>query len=164
MKELLCMSEDDIIYLALKVRRETQSTELTTDEARKIREWNALDTALYDHFEKKLDLSIELYGRSRMQSEVAKLRSQLREVEEKCVDTYAQQRLTPWIRRIKLRRKSGDQCLKMTWGEVKFADHIREIQRDSGRLPPQPSYIRQHLLHHDVQRTVLGESPYIHAD
>ena len=45
-----------------------------------------MDTALYDHFEKKLDVSIEKYGRSRMQSEVAKLRSQLREVEEKCVD------------------------------------------------------------------------------
>jgi hypothetical protein len=133
-------------------------------QARKIREWNSLDTALYDHFEKKLDVAIEKYGRSRMQSEVAKLRSQLREVEEKCVDAYAQQRLTPWIRRIKLRRKSGDQCLKMTWGEVKFADHIREIQLSRSDLPPQPSFIRQHLLHHDVQRTVLGESPYIHAD
>jgi len=55
-------------------------------QARKIREWNSLDTALYDHFEKKLDVAIEKYGRSRMQSEVAKLRSQLREVEEKCVD------------------------------------------------------------------------------
>jgi galactosylceramide sulfotransferase len=32
MKELLCMSDEDVIYLALKVRRETQSTELTTDE------------------------------------------------------------------------------------------------------------------------------------
>ena len=77
---------------------------------------------------------------------------------------YAQQRLTPWIRRIKLRRKSGDQCLKMTWGEVKFADHIRNLQLARGDLPPQPTFIRQHLLHHDVQRTVLGESPYISAD
>jgi hypothetical protein len=32
MRDLLCMSEDDVIYLALKVRRETQSTELTQDE------------------------------------------------------------------------------------------------------------------------------------
>lgn len=164
MKELLCMSDEDVIYLALKVRRETQSTELTTDEAKKIREWNSLDTALYDHFEKKLDMAIEKYGRDRMSLEVNKLRAELRDVEEKCVDTYAQQRLTPWIRRIKLRRKSGDQCLKMTWGEVKFADHIRDLQSYRSDLPPQPSYIRQHLLHHDVQRTVLGESPYIHAD
>lgn len=81
----------------------------------------------------------------------------------------------------------------MTWGEVKFADHIRELQGGRNDLPPQPwvkiwnsykninleliylelplswtlyqpSFIRQHLLHHDVQRTVLGESPYIHAD
>jgi len=164
MKEMLCMSDDDVIYLALKVRRETQSTELTMDEAKKIREWNALDTALYDHFEKKLDLAVERYGRERMAIKVNQLRTQLRSVEEKCVDTYAQQRLTPWIRRIKLRRKSGDQCLKMTWGEVKFADHIRELQGGRNDLPPQPSFIRQHLLHHDVQRTVLGESPYIHAD
>ncbi|CAG5105413.1 Oidioi.mRNA.OKI2018_I69.chr1.g2111.t3.cds [Oikopleura dioica] len=99
-----------------------------------------------------------------MSLEVNKLRAQLRDVEERCVDAYAQQRLTPWIRRIKLRRKSGDQCLKMTWGEVKFADHIRELQSERTDLPPQPSYIRQHILHHDVQRTVLGESPYIHAD
>ena len=122
-----------------------------------------------------------------MAGEVTRLRTQLREVEEKCVDVsfsfnslifylinftyiyillkaYAQQRLTPWIRRIKLRRKSGDQCLKMTWGEVKFADHIRSIQLARDDLPPQPSFIRQHILHHDVQRTVLGESPFIHAD
>jgi len=134
------------------------------EKAKKIREWNALDTALYDHFEKKLDLAVERYGRERMAIKVNQLRTQLRSVEEKCVDTYAQQRLTPWIRRIKLRRKSGDQCLKMTWGEVKFADHIRELQGGRNDLPPQPSFIRQHLLHHDVQRTVLGESPYIHAD
>jgi hypothetical protein len=37
MKELLCMEEDDVVYLALKVRRETQSTELTTDEGLGIR-------------------------------------------------------------------------------------------------------------------------------
>merc|ERR1712131_36659 len=86
MRDLLCMSEEDVIYLALKVRRETQSTELTQDEARKIREWNSLDTALYDHFEKKLDMAVEKYGRNRMNVEVSKLRSQLREVEEKCVD------------------------------------------------------------------------------
>jgi hypothetical protein len=109
-------------------------------------------------------MAVEKYGRNRMNVEVSKLRSQLREVEEKCVDAYAQQRLTPWIRRIKLRRKSGDQCLKMTWGEVKFADHIRNLQLARGDLPPQPTFIRQHLLHHDVQRTVLGESPYISAD
>ena len=54
--------------------------------ARKIREWNSLDTALYDHFEKKLDLSVEKYGRGRMAGEVTRLRTQLREVEEKCVD------------------------------------------------------------------------------
>jgi len=32
LRNLLCMSDEDVIYLALKVRRETQSTELTTDE------------------------------------------------------------------------------------------------------------------------------------
>lgn len=32
LRDLLCMSDEDVIYLALKVRRETQSTELTTDE------------------------------------------------------------------------------------------------------------------------------------
>lgn len=36
MKDLLCMSDEDVIYLALKVRRETQSTELTTDEGLRV--------------------------------------------------------------------------------------------------------------------------------
>ena len=61
--------------------------------ARKIREWNSLDTALYDHFEKKLDMAVEKYGRNRMNVEVSKLRSQLREVEEKCVDVSFKIRL-----------------------------------------------------------------------
>ena len=37
MKELLCMSDEDVIYLSLKVRRETQSTELTTDEGLRVK-------------------------------------------------------------------------------------------------------------------------------
>lgn len=37
MKEILCMSDEDVIYLALKVRRETQSTELTTDEGLRVK-------------------------------------------------------------------------------------------------------------------------------
>jgi hypothetical protein len=38
MKELLCMSDEDVIYLSLKVRRETQSTELTTDEGLRVKQ------------------------------------------------------------------------------------------------------------------------------
>ena len=41
---------------------------------------------LYDHFEKKLDLAVERYGRERMAIKVNQLRTQLRSVEEKCVD------------------------------------------------------------------------------
>ena len=33
-----------------------------------------------------MDMAVEKYGRNRMNVEVSKLRSQLREVEEKCVD------------------------------------------------------------------------------
>lgn len=47
---------------------------------------NYLLFSLYDHFEKKLDMAVERYGRDRMSLQVNKLREQLRDVEEKCVD------------------------------------------------------------------------------
>ena len=61
-----------------------------------------MDTALYDHFEKKLDLAVEKYGRSRMAGEVSRLRTQLREVEEKCVDVRFYFRKTIMVISIRL--------------------------------------------------------------
>ena len=48
LRDLLCMNDEDVIYLALKVRRETQSTELTTDEGHgRLIIWNELTRVVF---------------------------------------------------------------------------------------------------------------------
>ena len=83
---------------------------------------------------------------------------------ESIFQDYAEQRMTPWIRRIKLRKRSTTDCSQLTWGEIKFAEHVTEHQLLQFSLPPQPSYVQQHLLHHEVQRSVLGYTPFQYSD
>ena len=44
------------------------------------------------------------------------------------------QSLKPWVKRIKLRKRSGDDCQRLVWGEVKYADHLRALQEETMTL------------------------------
>ena len=55
-------------------------------KVQRIHEWSSLDSALYTHFNNKLDLAIEQYGQARLQTELTKLRQLLRDVQEECVE------------------------------------------------------------------------------
>ena len=47
---------------------------------------------------------------------------------------YDTQSLKPWVKRIKLRKRSGDDCQRLVWGEVKYADHLRALQEETMTL------------------------------
>lgn len=98
------------------------------------------------------------YGRSRLSRDVSLLKEKLKDVETQCVDSYDHQALNPWIQRIKLRPRSGVDCQKMIWGEVKYADYLRPVQKNRLELSDEDvDYKTQHELLHSVQRTILGE-------
>ena len=105
----------------------------------KIKKWNKLDTALYDHFNALLDEKVKAFGKEKMQAEIEKLNgrifwrvpvliSMLEKVDQlntKCIERYSQFDAKPWISRIVLKPKAGAICEKMSMGEVLFSDTLR---------------------------------------
>ena len=77
------MSFDDLIYLQLKMRSER--VDVKPDLARRIRQWNKLDSAIYDHFLKRFNERIAAFGTDKMANEVLTLRRKLQNIRDECV-------------------------------------------------------------------------------
>ena len=77
------MSFDDLIYLQLK--RRSERVEVKDDLAKRIRNWNKLDSAIYDHFLKRFNEKIAAFGTDKMAREVLTLRQKLDNVRDECV-------------------------------------------------------------------------------
>lgn len=167
LRQLLCMHIDDIIYLKLKIRKDTdrqEQTVTTSDEVKeKIRDWNALDTAIYDHFHYKLIHQIETeYGYAKMDEDVESFQKRLKQVEEHCVDHYEGFPEKPWISRLVLKQPVDKICYRMSQGEVQAGDDIR-VKQDFYMPSEYKSLDRSpkknmELVHdmRQVQREILG--------
>ncbi|CBY18636.1 unnamed protein product [Oikopleura dioica] len=158
LKELMCMTDEDLVYLQLKTRTERVAVDPVLSE--KIRSWNKLDTAIYDHFLAVFNEKIKAFGTTRMAQEVMKLRRNIAAVKQQCVESVDTQREHSWIQRNVLRKGSPEHCRKMNWGEVKYGDHIRELQRSWTSIPPQPALnLRENKLR-ATQIEILGEEVF----
>lgn len=130
LKDLLCMdSLDDVSFIKLKVRQEALRRAPDHRMTQQMHDWNRLDSAIYDHFSRKLDVRIGEYGKKKMDVQANELRMRSREIERKCVFEYDNEDLRPWISRIRLNKGATQVCHELSWGEVKFGDHIRAIQK-----------------------------------
>jgi hypothetical protein len=78
------MSDEDLVYLQLKTR--TERTEPDQDLSRRIRSWNKLDSAIYDHFYNVFNDRIKAYGTDRMAREVINLRHGIAKVKAECIE------------------------------------------------------------------------------
>jgi galactosylceramide sulfotransferase len=160
LKNMLCLDYDDIVYLPLKVRTDNDRKILSPEASAKIKKWNRLDTAIYEYYSQKFEQLTVLYGKEKLAKEVKILQEKLKDVEARCVEDYDSQSLKPWIKRIKLRKPSGQKCQRMVWGEVKYADYLRQLQY--GRMTEeeyseQPPLDQKIELMRKVQATVLGD-------
>nr|XP_039262230.1 galactosylceramide sulfotransferase-like isoform X1 [Styela clava] len=130
LKDSLCMeSLEDILHIRLKVRQNSMRRKSNDKLKRQMREWNKIDTMIYDYFLNRLNEKIQGYGIQRMTNEVEQLKKMLQEIEEKCVLEYDHDDLRSWISRIRIKKDSGEFCDKLSWGEVRFGDFIRTNQR-----------------------------------
>ena len=86
MKKLLCWSFDDILYISAGVRSKSHRYSISDDLQRKIRQWNAGDMLLYNHFNKTLWRKIEEYGPT-FKTDLNKFRRLEKEAFDKCVDS-----------------------------------------------------------------------------
>ena len=78
------MSDEDLVYLQLKTR--TERTEVNPELAARIRKWNKLDSAIYDHFYKVFNEKIKEFGTDRMAKEVIQLHNGIARVKQECVE------------------------------------------------------------------------------
>ena len=66
-------------------KRSKLTDSLSDTQKLKIKTWNQVDTALYNHFAKILELKIEKFGVLRMEREVEKLRAENDKIYKKCI-------------------------------------------------------------------------------
>ena len=78
------MSDEDLVYLQLKTR--TERVDVNPEQSRRIREWNKLDSAIYDHFYGVFNEKIKAFGTDRMAKEVINLRNGIARVKQECVE------------------------------------------------------------------------------
>lgn len=154
LKDLLCMSDEDLVYLQLKTR--TERVDVNPEQSRRIREWNKLDSAIYDHFYGVFNEKIKAFGTDRMAKEVINLRNGIARVKQECVESVDTQREHSWILRNVLRKGATEMCRKMNWGEVKYGDYIRLLQKDWTSVPPQPTLGEREKKLRAKQIEILG--------
>ncbi|XP_072050448.1 uncharacterized protein [Amphiura filiformis] len=109
LKHTLCWSMDDIIYIAKNVR--PNPAQIGDSIRQKIRQWNSVDTQLYEHFNNTLWRKIKALGPA-FDIELAKFKARMSDVFETCVgaeQVKAQGHYFHWLE-YKQRKDSGALC------------------------------------------------------
>ena len=85
MKDFLCLSLSDIQHLRMNSRI---SSSIKVDDAmrKKIRKWNKIDSALFDHFNKTFWKKVEAYGHDKMNYHLEQLRQMNDDLADKCIE------------------------------------------------------------------------------
>ena len=84
LRRLLSWELEDVLYLKLNMRTLSSKRSLSPDLSGKIREWNALDARLYDHFNASLWRKIDAMGPACVAREVRLLRKQQDQLVRNC--------------------------------------------------------------------------------
>ncbi|XP_072039178.1 galactosylceramide sulfotransferase-like, partial [Amphiura filiformis] len=85
-KKQLCWSFDDIIYISNGIRSKSHRYTISDKLKSKIRQWNAGDVLLYNHFNRTLWQKIKDYGPT-FQVDLEEFRRLEKEALNRCVDT-----------------------------------------------------------------------------
>lgn len=85
LKELLCWTMEDIVYLNQNARSASSVSKLTPSIKQGILRWNSADVNLYNYFNQSLWKKIAAYGYERMQKDVALLKMKNDELKRDCV-------------------------------------------------------------------------------
>jgi len=79
MKNRLCWSWEDIVYIKFKMRIEEAKTEVNPVLEKKILKWNHADRKVYDYFNKTFWRGVDTYGREKMAGDIATLQRKQKE-------------------------------------------------------------------------------------
>lgn len=87
LREKLCWSLQDIAYLSVNARRKSIVSALVNHTiSTKIRDWNKIDTSIYNYFNNTLWRKAETYGLARLQNDLKELEMLKHELKSNCVE------------------------------------------------------------------------------
>lgn len=93
LKRNLCWTTNDILYMVQNKNRKKPVVNITVEDTQKLRKWSMADYALYEHFLRKLQRSIEAEGED-FQQELSAFRNIQRQFVEFCRSSTSNQTLT----------------------------------------------------------------------
>ncbi|XP_041483288.1 uncharacterized protein LOC121430080 [Lytechinus variegatus] len=138
MRRLLCWSLEETLYVAKNVR--PNPANIPESLRNKMRQWNNVDTQLYEHFNRTLWEKISRYGPD-FQTDLSEFRRRLKETFESCVggtEVKAQGHYFHWIE-YKPRKDSNKLCAQIAESKnALFSAIWRRQQIPVARSPPKP--------------------------
>ena len=135
LKRLLCWDLDDMVYFSLKQRTVGWKRNISVPLQKKIQKWSAADMELYKHFNRTFWAILRNLGND-FQEEIQALRAKNKEMSEQCITKEHHQAAeliqTAETKQFKVRydipHAARQLCSRMTWDEIKYLKHLREIQ------------------------------------
>ncbi|XP_033102782.1 galactosylceramide sulfotransferase-like [Anneissia japonica] len=136
LKELMCWSLDDVVYVVLNARAKESVRKISPENADKIRQWNAGDVKLYEHFNKTFWRKVESFGKEKMAKEVAELRERKRYFVERCVGSVVENDKKVWhpggikVESFRLKPEAFKDmaCVRLIRTELPYTDYLMRKQ------------------------------------
>ncbi|XP_072022023.1 galactose-3-O-sulfotransferase 2-like [Amphiura filiformis] len=126
MRKQLCWNLDDIIYISNAIRSKSHRYTISDQLKKKIRQWNAGDVLLYNHFNKTLWQKIKEYG-STFQADLEEFRRLEKEAFNRCVDPNAFDRHDGRVDTFILNPKhSGSYCQDLLRADVDYTSLLKQ--------------------------------------
>ncbi|KAK1797283.1 hypothetical protein P4O66_008658, partial [Electrophorus voltai] len=175
LRRLLSWDLEDVLYVKLNMRTASSKNRLSAELRGKIRAWNAIDTALYDHFNTSLWRQLKMLGLACVAREVQLLRHARDQLVRGCfggrlpqlrsASQIVNKDLRPWQPSSKVSivgydlptntsiKGSGlqqDMCMRMILPEVQYTRLL---------LRSQSVRYRSRLLHRHAQHTPRPRGP-----
>ncbi|XP_072025683.1 uncharacterized protein [Amphiura filiformis] len=130
MKKQLCWSFDDIIYISNGIRSKSHRFTISDKLKTKIRQWNAGDVLLYNHFNRTLWQKIKDYGPT-FQADLEEFRRLEKEALNRCVDTKTLDRHDKREDKFILNPEhSGKYCQDLLRADVPYTALLRKKMRE----------------------------------
>lgn len=134
LKRLLCWELDDLVYFRLKNRAESWRRSVSKTLQDKISKWSRADTILYQHFNRTFWTILKNIDQD-FWEEVEILKAKNTFMEKLCIrkdkDEKTSEPFSAETKSIHIRHdlpySVRKMCKRMTWDEIKYLKHLREI-------------------------------------
>ncbi|XP_072255491.1 galactose-3-O-sulfotransferase 4 [Pyxicephalus adspersus] len=148
LKEELCWDLDDVVTFKLNIRG--SSSQLESEDVKKLRAWNALDWYLYEYFNRTFWEKVERFGKEKMDIEVMRLRERRQQLAELCLEDlepvgaehikeeaikpfqFGQEKILGWAVRKDLQPYIRSRCVQMVTPELQYKDLLEARQFPAG--------------------------------